>query len=227
MILRIATRANVRALSESLFAFHGQHDRVLPLANSKSLVRNLRQNAPTDDADLEAMRSRRRWIAAFENTTLTTDHFPITFSRSSGPGGQNVNRLNTKATVRLDLGRATQSEGEPLSLVGEAVDLSPGKKWLPRSIMNDLVDESTYYVQSSHSLSISSMRHRTASANAQDTLDKLHEHLLEIASSSLVGETSAQQRNRVQSLERRESRKMEKVKKKRSQLKAGRGKVAL
>ncbi|KAE8219419.1 hypothetical protein CF319_g6880 [Tilletia indica] len=179
------------------------------------------------------MRARRRWIAAFEQTTLTTDQFPIAFSRSSGPGGQNVNKLNTKATVRLDLARTTRSDndededGGGNSSQPGTIDLSPGKKWLPRTVASELVAHSPYYVQSSHSVAISSMRHRTAPANAQDALEKLHEHILSIASSSLVGETSAQQRDRVKGLERRESRKMEKVKRQRSNIKAGRGKVAL
>ncbi|CAD6963036.1 unnamed protein product, partial [Tilletia caries] len=129
------------------------------------------------DASLESMRARRRWIAAFEQTTLTTDQFPIAFSRSSGPGGQNVNKLNTKATVRLELARTTRSDDDEDAndgvQSGSSVDLSPGKRWLPKAVAGDLAAHSPYYVQSSHSVSISSMRHRTAPANAQDALDKV------------------------------------------------------
>ncbi|KAK0554922.1 hypothetical protein OC844_006111 [Tilletia horrida] len=178
-------------------------------------------------AAVDAMRARRRWIEAFEQTTFTTDHFPITFSRSSGPGGQNVNRLNTKATVRLDLARATGGDDEQGVSGSGPLDLSPGRRWLPKSVAGELVARSPYYVHSSHSISISSMRHRTAPANAQDALEKLHAHIQQTASASLVGETSGEQRERVQGLQRKESRKMERVKKKRSDVKAGRGKVAL
>ncbi|KAE8232908.1 hypothetical protein CF326_g2052 [Tilletia indica] len=214
MIVRIvaATGRRLPFSASALISFHNVHN----------------------DATLDSMRARRRWIAAFEQTTLTTDQFPIAFSRSSGPGGQNVNKLNTKATVRLDLARTTRSDGDEDDKDGGGnssqpgtIDLSPGKKWLPKTIASELVAQSPYYVQSSHSVAISSMRHRTAPANAQDALEKLHEHILSIASSSLVGETSAQQRDRVKGLERRESRKMEKVKRQRSNIKAGRGKVAL
>jgi ribosome-associated protein len=37
--------------------------------------------------------------------TLPSDCFQITFSRSSGPGGQHVNKLNTRVSVFLDVRR--------------------------------------------------------------------------------------------------------------------------
>ena len=39
--------------------------------------------------------------------TSPPDSLEITYSRSSGPGGQNVNKLSTKATTRLLLPRAS------------------------------------------------------------------------------------------------------------------------
>ncbi|KAK0547754.1 hypothetical protein OC845_003949 [Tilletia horrida] len=145
------------------------------------------------------------------------------YHRSSGPGGQNVNRLNTKATVRLDMSKCTSAK----PAVSQSLDMSPGSRWLLKDVADDLIKESPYYVQSSHTVAISSMRHRTAPANAQDALEKLHEHLMGIGSASLVGETSDEQRRRVKNLQRKESRKMEQVKRKRSDTKAGRGKVSL
>jgi hypothetical protein len=55
----------------------------------------------------------REWIQQFKLKGGLTpprhaDDYEITYSRSSGPGGQNVNKLNTKATVRLDLERASR-----------------------------------------------------------------------------------------------------------------------
>ncbi|WFC96303.1 aminoacyl-tRNA hydrolase [Malassezia brasiliensis] len=46
---------------------------------------------------------RRSWVDAFRAQPLTTQDVHISFARSSGPGGQNVNKLNTKAHARYDL----------------------------------------------------------------------------------------------------------------------------
>lgn len=37
------------------------------------------------------------------NLSIPETHLTFTFSRSSGPGGQNVNKLNTRVTVSLDI----------------------------------------------------------------------------------------------------------------------------
>ncbi|WFD48789.1 aminoacyl-tRNA hydrolase [Malassezia furfur] len=50
-----------------------------------------------DDAE------RRSWVDAFRSQPLTARDVHISFARSSGPGGQNVNKLNTKVHARYDL----------------------------------------------------------------------------------------------------------------------------
>lgn len=62
-----------------------------------------------------------------------------------------MNKLATKATVRFDLAKA--------------------RTWLPEHVQRGLA-MSSFYAQSSHSLVLSSMRHRTQPANAQDCLEK-------------------------------------------------------
>lgn len=67
----------------------------------------------------------REWIQQFKLRGGLTpprhaEDYELTYSRSSGPGGQNVNKVNTKATIRLDLGRA--------------------KQWLPEHAVEELRD---------------------------------------------------------------------------------------
>jgi len=47
------------------------------------------------------------------------EHIQLDFSRSSGPGGQNVNKLNTKVTARLCLADIEGLSPEELALVRE------------------------------------------------------------------------------------------------------------
>ncbi len=66
------------------------------------------------------------------------------------------------------------------------------------------------------------MRHRTQEANVQDALEKLHEHVLELAQEGVVGETSSQQRERVRRLQEAEARRKKQNKIKRADVKSGR-----
>lgn len=47
------------------------------------------------------------------------EHIQLDFSRSSGPGGQNVNKLNTKATARLKLSDLDGLNSDELALIRE------------------------------------------------------------------------------------------------------------
>jgi ribosome-associated protein len=86
--------------------------------------------------------------------------FRFTFARSSGPGGQNVNKLNTKATLRWPL-RASPS-------VSEAIKRRFLAKFGRRvTAQGDLV--------------ISSQRFRDAGRNVADCLEKLRRMLSEVA----------------------------------------------
>lgn len=45
------------------------------------------------------------------------DEFVISAARSSGPGGQNVNKLNTKVEIRLDINKSTILTPKEKSLI--------------------------------------------------------------------------------------------------------------
>ncbi|KAJ9474221.1 putative uncharacterized protein [Pseudozyma hubeiensis] len=179
-------------------------------------TRTLRNDQKSDEEAAERqMEERRRWVARFRDLALRRNDFHITFSRSSGPGGQNVNKLNTKANVRLDLSQAGAHAPDSL-------DASHPLKWLNRDLVSRIAKQSPYYVASDHSLLITSMRHRTQEANVQDALEKMQAHLLELAQDGLVGETSQQQRDRVRRLQDADARRKKQNKIKRADVKSGR-----
>lgn len=51
---------------------------------------------------------------------VSFDELTITFSRSSGPGGQNVNKTSTKATVRWNVGASAAFTDEQKVLIRAA-----------------------------------------------------------------------------------------------------------
>lgn len=85
---------------------------------------------------------------------IPRDKVKVKFSRSSGPGGQNVNKLNTKADVRID------TEGA-------------GTGWLDADSLTRLVALNRNKINREGELVITSQRHRTQGQNLADALTKL------------------------------------------------------
>lgn len=58
---------------------------------SPCLVRQyaIKRGADVDEAELQAA---RQWLAKLDPDTIPRDICEVSFSRSSGPGGQNVNK---------------------------------------------------------------------------------------------------------------------------------------
>ena len=86
--------------------------------------------------------------------------FQFTFARSSGPGGQNVNKLNTKATLRW------------------ALMTSPS---LPEAVRKRFLAKYGRRVTLEGDLLVRSERFRDAGRNVADCLEKLRAMLAEVA----------------------------------------------
>jgi len=85
--------------------------------------------------------------------------FEITFTRSSGPGGQNVNKVNSKAVLRW------------------AVRRSPS---LPEAVLDRFLRKYAKRLTTEGELLVKSQRFRDAPRNLQDCLAKLRAMLLGI-----------------------------------------------
>ncbi len=86
--------------------------------------------------------------------------FEITFARSSGPGGQNVNKVNSKAVLRW------------------SVRNSPA---LPEAVRQRFLQKYAARLTNEGELLVTSQRFRDAPRNSQDCLEKLRTMLLAVA----------------------------------------------
>lgn len=89
---------------------------------------------------------------------IPMDQVEFGFSRSSGPGGQNVNKLNTKAELRFHIDSAS---------------------WIPEDVRGRLREIQGNKINNSGELLITSQEFRTQSKNKDDCISKLQTMLEE------------------------------------------------
>ncbi|KEF62054.1 uncharacterized protein A1O9_00026 [Exophiala aquamarina CBS 119918] len=127
----------------------------------------------------------------------------VTYSRSSGPGGQNVNKLNSKAQLRVPL--------------DQLFPLIP-------TVLHKGVLSSRYCAGKSSSILIQADDSRKQQANKETCFRKLNELIAEVYSHSVPGETSEEQKQKVERLQKKEKEARLKAKKLHSSKKESRGK---
>ncbi|THZ17480.1 hypothetical protein D6C89_08762 [Aureobasidium pullulans] len=152
------------------------------------------------DDELDAA---RRWLATFDAETIPKSICDVSFSRSSGPGGQNTTetfcRVNSKATLRL-----------PLSA------LLP---MLP-AVLRPAISKSRYSAKDD--LVIQADDSRKQNENVHCCFIKLHEMIKQAGREVVPGKTSAEQAERVKKLQKAENEGRLKIKKKHSDKKSAR-----
>jgi len=89
---------------------------------------------------------------------IPMDKLEFAFARSSGPGGQNVNKLNTKAEIRFKVDTAD---------------------WLPDAVRSRLKVYQSNKISKEGDLIITSQEHRTQAKNKDDCVQKLQEMIAE------------------------------------------------
>ncbi|KAI0261099.1 hypothetical protein BC834DRAFT_830694 [Gloeopeniophorella convolvens] len=187
------------------------HQTVHSLGASSSLPKPPSLPSLTTPKDASAARD---WLRKFKGCSIPRTAVELAFSRSSGPGGQNVNKLNTKATVRCALDSI----------------------WIPLWSQG-VLQESSYFVKSSRSILMTSSIHRSQALNVEDCLSKVRTHCLlndsniwlitaqlhalicDAASKPIQNEPSEEQKERVRGLERAASVQRRLQKDRRSQTK--------
>lgn len=105
----------------------------------------------------DAINEARLWLSRLDPSKLPHDRFAVSFSRSSGPGGQNVNKVSSKATIKL------------------TNDQWKNADWVPVAAKEQLfADLSSFpYTTKTGSLVIQSDKSRNRQENLQDCYDKL------------------------------------------------------
>ena len=99
-------------------------------------------------------------LVATRRICIPRDEFVFRFDRSSGPGGQNVNKVNTKVTLRWP------------------VATSPS---LPETVRERFLHRFRRRITKNGELVLSSQRYRDQKRNVEDCLEKLRGMLVEVA----------------------------------------------
>jgi len=160
--------------------------------------RALSSRTQDDSVDEEEVSAARRWLANLNADTVPRSICDVSFSRSSGPGGQNVNkyaipslpidvhcfdillpRVNSKATLRLP-----RSSLQPLV---------PALLW-------SSIQASRYWAENSDSIVIQADDSRKQNDNVNSCFVKLHSILVQAGRDTVPGETSSGQAARVKRL---------------------------
>jgi peptidyl-tRNA hydrolase ICT1 len=105
--------------------------------------------------------TRRQYFSTWtipKSVDIPQDKLDIQFVRSSGAGGQNVNKVNTKVEIRMDVPNAT---------------------WLPEEVRTRLAQQQANRINKEGILSLTSQEFRTQGQNKRDALHKLQSMILE------------------------------------------------
>jgi protein subunit release factor B len=97
------------------------------------------------------------WIVP-KTVDIPEDRLEVSFVRSSGSGGQNVNKVSTKVELRMHV---------------------PTANWIPREVRERLQSQQSNRISKDGYLALTSQEHRTQGMNRKAALAKLEKMLLE------------------------------------------------
>ncbi|EPS35890.1 hypothetical protein H072_10662 [Dactylellina haptotyla CBS 200.50] len=151
---------------------------VTPVASRK---RSFLTPENQDPAAAKELEEARLWLADFVKyrARLPRGIGTVTASRSSGPGGQNVNKSNSKATLRVHLEKL--------------------KPFVHPMFLNAIKQKGTNLANDGTEIVIQSEKTRSLRDNTNDCWAKMYRFITSAV--ILSKETSHEQRNRVQKLD--------------------------
>lgn len=126
----------------------------------------------------------REWFGKPNSLQSLHDVGDLSYSRSSGPGGQNVNKVNSKAQLRVPVDR-----------------LFP----LIPSVLHKGILSSRYYAHNSSSLVIQADDSRKQQANKDTCYRKLNELIIDVYKHAVPGVTPQEQKDKVEKLQKAEN----------------------
>ncbi|KAF2814619.1 peptidyl-tRNA hydrolase domain-containing protein [Mytilinidion resinicola] len=178
----------------------------VPLASAQSLLlpaalRLFASQRLAGDATADDIQAARRWLEKLDPDTIPKAICDLSFSRSSGPGGQNVNKVNSKATLKLEVNKLLAH--------------------VP-SLLHFPIRSSRYYAPRSNSIIIQADDSRKQNDNTHSCFAKLHNLIVEAGREALPGQTSPEQSRRVKNLQKSENEHRLKAKKMHSSKKSTR-----
>ncbi|KAL6709471.1 hypothetical protein ACN47E_001406 [Coniothyrium glycines] len=159
-------------------------------------------SASVRNASNDELHAARTWLATLHADTIPLKNIgELTFSRSSGPGGQNVNKVNSKATLKVPLDSLLQH--------------------VPTAIHDELRG-SRYVAAKSNTIVVQADDSRKQNDNAHSCYRRLYEAIVEAGQLAVPNETSAAQVQRVRNLQKSDNERRLKSKKQQSAKKGSR-----
>ncbi|KAH7401374.1 hypothetical protein BKA66DRAFT_390446, partial [Pyrenochaeta sp. MPI-SDFR-AT-0127] len=150
----------------------------------------------------EELQTARTWLAKLHAEAIPLKSIgELSFSRSSGPGGQNVNKVNSKATLKV-----------PLDALLRHVPTA----------LHDEIRRSRYVAARSNTIIVQADDSRKQNDNAHSCYRRLYEAIAEAGHHAVPSETSAEQVQRVKHLQTSDNERRLKSKKQQSAKKSSR-----
>ncbi|PSK36944.1 hypothetical protein C7M61_003809 [Candidozyma pseudohaemuli] len=200
-----------RSFSQTL---HGNHYKYITPWTTKSITKtrfNSKTLLPSSPRfysqkafSKEEIEEAKQWL---DSPQINRAVFEITYSRSSGPGGQKVNKTSSKATVAL----------EPWKWLNPQFCF-----WIPKPILAQIEEKKIRYHTKLGGLLIQSDRSRNREDNTADCFKKLGDEIRRVV--EFVGEVSEEDKAKWEELAKVSKERRMEQKKRQKEKKQGRSK---
>jgi peptidyl-tRNA hydrolase ICT1 len=152
----------------------------------------------TTEAEID---SARQWLKTFNKSLIPPTVGDVSYSRSSGPGGQNVNKyvsyLPTLLSKQLLISLRVNSKAQLRVHLDRLLPIIP-------PALHSALRSSRYFAKD-NTLLIQSDDSRKQSANKDTCWSKLCVEISRVGKEVIPGETSDEQKERVKELQKREN----------------------